>query len=329
MAPSSTQDHQRSTGDNGMMHRHHLYAKLLNNSAASCIEVGYYDRAICSLSKALRLTELALAQEGEIEAICSCYHLNVDSCIEFTESNAPIIVNSSFGINNNGCFYVVKHLKPSLLLKSINYDNDEDSVGVSGFTGYIYRRPIQVTPRSINEGHNMGSTLFLIITLNLAMAYHLKAVENSSINIDVGSITNNKKETMNIALKLYDMAINRNCNGSSSSPASLSFNHTRFNMIIYSNMNQIHRFFENHKPYKLCLEQLLSTIMLVAEYMKTNVNVSTTNDATNDVSNTSSMPYQNSNDLRRTDILDGFLQNTGPLMMAWYTAPVQHGVSYS
>merc|ERR1712238_386986 len=41
----------------------HLYAQKLNNSAASCIDIGQYDRAISSLSKALKLSE----QEEEVE----------------------------------------------------------------------------------------------------------------------------------------------------------------------------------------------------------------------------------------------------------------------
>jgi len=35
----------------------HLYAQKLNNSAAICIDIGLYDRAISSLSKALKLSE--------------------------------------------------------------------------------------------------------------------------------------------------------------------------------------------------------------------------------------------------------------------------------
>ena len=47
-----------------------LYAQKLNNSAAFCIEIGEFDRAISSLGKALQLSELH--KDSEIEDTCRC-----------------------------------------------------------------------------------------------------------------------------------------------------------------------------------------------------------------------------------------------------------------
>eukprot|EP00751_Fragilariopsis_kerguelensis_P007966 CAMPEP_0170799246 /NCGR_PEP_ID=MMETSP0733-20121128/26910_1 /TAXON_ID=186038 /ORGANISM="Fragilariopsis kerguelensis, Strain L26-C5" /LENGTH=238 /DNA_ID=CAMNT_0011150899 /DNA_START=487 /DNA_END=1199 /DNA_ORIENTATION=+ len=43
----------------------HLYAQKLNNSAAICIEIGLYDRAISSLSKALKLSEQEVEEDEQ------------------------------------------------------------------------------------------------------------------------------------------------------------------------------------------------------------------------------------------------------------------------
>ena len=61
---------------------------------------------------------------------------------------------------------------------------------------YIYRRPIRITSRTIQEGHNMGSTLFLIITFNLALAHHLSAVDSDVDAVDaVDAVDNNNSSS--------------------------------------------------------------------------------------------------------------------------------------
>jgi len=297
--------------------RRHLYAQKLNNSAASCIEIGQYDRAISSLSKALQLSEQEQPDdeeegneqgEDEMMTICSCYHCTVDGCIEYSEKNPHVMTKDDPFV----CVAVA-------VAGETNTDADTDA-DADADSSYIYRRPIQVTPRSIQEGHNMGSSLCLLISFNLALAYHLKAAITTTTTTTNNK--NNKKRYMTVALKLYTHVIRWQTRlmhqqfleeGTSSmmSSTEASFHNMRLKMVLLNNMSQIHRcdiitcttdnkdrkHKHHEKSYTMCLELLLSSIMLVVEY-KTRIS-----------SSSSSLPYIMSADLER------FLQNTSPLLM--------------
>ena len=78
-----------------------IFAQRLNNSAALCIEVGRYDRAIFSLQRALRLSEkYTKAEQREREqgnssiAPLSTRECSLDECIAFSDIN-NIHINAS------------------------------------------------------------------------------------------------------------------------------------------------------------------------------------------------------------------------------------------
>ena len=266
------------------MNQCHLYAQKLNNSAALCIEIGQYDRAISSLAKALRLS-----REHSHERMmggCNCHQCSLGCCIAFSENIPPVLDNTS---------------TPSC--KGIGCD-------------YVYQRPIRIPPQPIVENHNMGTTLFLIITFNLAMAHHLSAIVSSNTtntsNTDEIHTSGNKiKKT----LQLYELAHNwhsrlsqtshkcdhddsmdiRNDESPSNSVASI-----RFSMIISNNLSHIHRLCSNYTKHRQYLEHLLSTVMVAVEY-KTRTDYNNDNDKYND-------------DLWCID-LDGFLMNASPLFL--------------
>merc|ERR1712130_1032841 len=60
----------------------------------------------------------------------------------------------------------------------------------------LHRKPILIPKQSIHEGHNMGRTLFLILTFNLALANHLKALKKTS------------DPTISITIQFYEVANN-------------------------------------------------------------------------------------------------------------------------
>mmetsp|Transcript_4345 Transcript_4345/g.9901 ORF Transcript_4345/g.9901 Transcript_4345/m.9901 type:complete len:290 (-) Transcript_4345:203-1072(-) len=132
-------------------------------------------------------------------------------------------------------------------------------------SGPIYRRPIRVTPRSILEGNNMGSALFLIITFNLALAHHL-----SSLGIDTLQTTPKQREQQQqlrkSATKLYELAnswqCRHNCQGSSKQhcPGSI-----RFHMILSNNLSQLYRSMNNAAKHQEYLNDLLSSVMLLVD----------------------------------------------------------------
>merc|ERR1719469_1482968 len=233
---------------------------------------------------------------------CPCYCCTMDGCIEYSEKNSHLLDNDPF----------------SLVESAI------DSTGDSG--SYIYRRPIQVSPHSIKEGHNMGSTLCLIIAFNLALAYNLKAISMYATSSNGKDKTRHYKY-MTVALKLYTQVLRWQTrlirenyyHDSSLSSTSASFSNMRFKMILFSNMSQIHRSCgmndsnnnnnnkenqKNKKSYQMCMELLLSNIMFVVEY-KTRIFNNSDNS-----SSSMSLPYIMTANLER------FLQNTSPLLMS-------------
>ena len=79
--------------------------------------------------------------------------------------------------------------------------------------GFVYRRPLLVNQQCIDEMHDMGITLSLLILFNLALAHHLKAIASFNTQ-QVSSLSSNgsfktKKSSLKAlqqALKLYELA---------------------------------------------------------------------------------------------------------------------------
>ncbi|VEU43967.1 unnamed protein product [Pseudo-nitzschia multistriata] len=373
----------------------HLYAQQLNNTAALCIEIGHYSRAISSLQKALELNRNQNKEwKDRNQPVCRCYKCTLDACIYYSENTpseatvnsfAAVPINSgntetiNDGIDNKRrkvCLPSPKKKADSAFWKPPSYtrrrqhqhqqrlssqnpnvpghenkenigsrvpihknlprthkneqkteppkqdhyqEEDDEDDGYSG--GYIYRRPIRV----ICEGHAMGSTLYLIITFNLALANHLLTI-SSCYNGDAKGGSSSKK-LVNRTLALYQLTykwqLKLLCGGnrggsasaailppspssqppspSSSSPQSCTaVTSIRFNMIIRNNLSQIHRLVGNHEKHKRCLQFLLSTVMVVTEYKsRTPMN--------RVISNHTKDP--------RSMELDGFLRNTTAIIL--------------
>eukprot|EP00534_Pseudo-nitzschia_fraudulenta_P010560 CAMPEP_0201225228 /NCGR_PEP_ID=MMETSP0851-20130426/194011_1 /ASSEMBLY_ACC=CAM_ASM_000631 /TAXON_ID=183588 /ORGANISM="Pseudo-nitzschia fraudulenta, Strain WWA7" /LENGTH=276 /DNA_ID=CAMNT_0047514997 /DNA_START=165 /DNA_END=995 /DNA_ORIENTATION=- len=262
------------------MNECHRFAQKLNNSAALCIEIGHYDRAIFSLTKALRLSRQQ--SDESLVSGCACHQCSLDGCIAYSENSSPA---AKLAVNpvckDFGC-------------------------------GFVYRRPIRVPPMTIRENHGMGRTLFLIITFNLAMAHHLDAMgimsdekkceskKNSSPSPNA-SATKIKK-----ALQLYELSNNwhsRTTSGKTSDggdplhPSDVTS--IRFIMIVSNNLSHIHRLSSNYTKHRQCLEHLLSTVMVAVDY-----NTRTSNGNSNDAISKPS-----------TVDVDGFLMNASRLFM--------------
>ncbi|OEU18204.1 hypothetical protein FRACYDRAFT_236475 [Fragilariopsis cylindrus CCMP1102] len=79
--------------------------------------------------------------------------------------------------------------------------------------GFVYRRPLLVNQQCIDEMHDMGITLSLLILFNLALAHHLKAIASFNTQQVSSSLSNSsfkmKKSSLKAlqqALKLYELA---------------------------------------------------------------------------------------------------------------------------
>lgn len=325
----------------------HLYAQQLNNSAALCIEIGHYSRAISSLQKALELNRChTKVWKDRGQEVCKCYKCTLDACITFSE-NTPSETTTAFNGGSNSrnnkrrkvrcspkkssafwkpSSYKLQQKSPtqdedgaykesiSRSLRPLSHpkypiDNRDSENYQSG--GYIYRRPIRVS-----EGHAMGTTLYLIVIFNLALAHHLQIASSSSKN------TEGRAKSVNRTLTLYELAhkwqLNLLCTRDTTnattratkealliSPPSPPTSFTavtsiRFNMMIRNNLSQIHRLIGNHSKHKRCLELLLSTVMAVTEFKSRTA-------MSREISNGTKDP--------RYMELDGFLQNVTPLIL--------------
>jgi len=306
----------------------HVYAQQLNNVASLCLEVGQYDKAISSLGKALRLSELHIVDQLLDRAqACTCHDCSLDGCITYSETSASNVNHA----NLQNKMMVVEDCDP-----------EEEGGGGSAQTttsttshmssSSIYRRPIRIPPRSIAGGHNMGSTLFLIVTFNLALAHHLKAVSllasastsSTSTNAAVSSSSVASSTLIANTLQLYELTNNwqhrlgcteeqeeeeddheddydDDCDSDSDSDddsimtmdttdeeeeeetpsrtttaspmnkmktTTTYCSSVRFNMILCTNLSHLHRLMKNDTLSTQCLEQLLSTVMLVIDQNK-------------------------------------------------------------
>ena len=327
----------------------HFYAQQLNNSAALCIEVGQYSRAIASLQKALEINKSPnKGWKDRGEEVCRCYHCTLDACIAYSENTpteaTPEVHGHKFCQNNKKrrkiCFapkqYSAFWKPPANNQQQIPLPLDKENSEIidastdipinvsppspitteqeccdvgsgneSNSGGYIYRRPIRIR----RQGHAMGSTLYLIVTFNLALAHHLQ-LASSYANKTSGKTS----KEVNRTLVLYELSykwqlkllnnISRKRSARRtvpfSPPPSTAVTSIRFNMMIRNNLSEIHRLVGNHAKHKRCLEHLLSTVMVVTEYKSR----STMNRV---MSNSTKDPRQME--------LDGFLRNTTELVL--------------
>jgi hypothetical protein len=192
-----------------------LRAQKLNNHAALCIETGRYDRAIFNLVKALKLSE-------NVDSIstCACKHCSLDECMTFSQK-VP-----GFERRNSS----------------------ESLTSRVSESGYIYRRPIRVTPQAMQEGHSTGLILPLIIAFNLALAHHLSAIEEKQMD----------RKKLKKVLRLYELV-----HGWQMEKNNEQFDCIRFTMILANNLGEIHRAVNDRSKHVMCLQHLLSTMMFL------------------------------------------------------------------
>jgi len=255
------------------------FAQKLNNSAAFCIEIGQYDRAIVSLGRALRLSELY--KDDDMDGSCLCHDCSIEGCIAYSEK-IPTTVNLLAARSNTECSHRTKKQRtsqyeqqPSQIFEKSHFwkpEEDDETTRHDETTtpssSSFYRRPIQITPRSIMEGHNMGSTLFLIIVFNLGLAHH------SALAASTGSYSEDKRMAkLKTTLKIYDLAdswyhrlTKFRCDVAQQQ--SLRDSTIRFHTIVCYNSCHIHQSLNDHTKHQESLEKLTSVLMLVVDHKK-------------------------------------------------------------
>lgn len=204
-----------------------LLAQKLNNRAAYCIESGQFDVAITNLVKALKLAETSeVICDGNDRSSsddshgCGCKYCSLDYCMTYSQQVS----------------------KQAAVTESI------DKASIAG--GYVYQQPIRVSSETMEECHHMGFVLPLILTFNLAVAHHLNALREDTID----------RSKLQRVLRLYELAYRWQME-----EQDIQVECIRFSMAIANNLSEIHRAVSNHDKHQKCLEHLLSTLMFVVD----------------------------------------------------------------
>ena len=254
-----------------------LYAQKLNNSAAFCIEVGQYNRAIGSLTKALKLLKLTSNENHHQIDDHSVYSYTINECISYSETIPSCVrkcraspdrrkkqrIDDDSSSSNHHAFFQSHFWRIG----------DNHNEGDSQASGSIYCRPIQIPCQAIAHDHTMGSMLYPIIVFNLALAQHQSALFSTDCS------DKRRQDKLQSALKLYEHADARHhaltlrpCTNEPSSsqrqpqdPFKVSNRLDQFDMILCNNSSHIYRSLNKHERHQDSLQRLTSALMMVVD----------------------------------------------------------------
>lgn len=289
--PASTSQHQQQQHSNHHLLREHniaaqVHARELNEQGAFCIDIGRYDRAIEVLIDALEVSE---STNLDSSVACRCGSCSLDSCMQYSHDYAQMI--DCKPSNSKAC-------------------STDGGIAVGGF---MYRQPIRIPPGAVEGGHIMGMTLPMILTFNLALAYHLNAIATGSLTRNSNNA--NCRSHLEKILQLYELAYRwhveeENQLAKERGSPFVSLSGILFTMVVANNLAQIHFAVNNITKYYLCLQHLLSTMMFLVDCQQLS-HISTTQYHQNhqDPATTATAAKPSMMDL------DGFLQNTSCLFL--------------
>jgi tetratricopeptide (TPR) repeat protein len=193
-------------------------AKCLNNEGIHYINKGNYEEAMKVISRGLNLLKKVLSVQ-DIPAKTDSYSMGMSM-----DETLP-------------CEFL--QLDPE-------YPSAALTEAIKGNKPFIFSSPIYV-PSVVNQAVTLKylATLSFILLYNLALAYHLSAID--------GQLCLKKLEK---ALSLYDLAY-------AIQKTELSILQI---MAIVNNLGHIHTALGNQEQSQLCFKHLLSTVMLLKDY---------------------------------------------------------------
>lgn len=255
-------------------------SQMLNDQGALFIQQGELGRAIEHLVKALKIYEGV----ADVVEACSCNHCRFDSCI----SSSRQAKRFSF---------------PACCQKALSADHqspppsDDCRSCPCDDGGYVYRQPIFCPPTFSQAGHYPGVTLLVIIIFNLALAHHLLSISKYHECQPRG-----RRQTLSKALQLYELFYQLLMEREIFS--------TQAMLAVANNVGEIHRIVGNHSKHIVCLEHLMSCIMLVVEDHQSSGSASSTSDSPTTPG--SGAPMRMS---CHTEEMEGFLRNASQLVL--------------
>ena len=282
----------------------HYYAKKLNNSAASYIELGQHNEAIKRLKQALHLIKQSSSGAADNnnnatsskptneQVVCCCSnYCSLNECMVYSEENTPVDLFNNVIMDTAETTHNVSITASFSTSKQTATEDDR-----SDHT-YIHQRPLYITPRCLVEGYNLGRFLSLLVLFNLALAHHLKFVSISTLsmnNSNAAATTNSTTRVRPLALRkvlrLYELTYNllleiftherqQQCDDTlctntntnvntytdTSGASSIIDPSLRFSIIICNNLSQVHKILQNQEKHKRILRKLLSMLMYVVD----------------------------------------------------------------
>ena len=254
-------------------------AKMFNNEGAQMLQNQRYEHAIQPLAKALKISErLAVSSpsSGCPPSCCfRCCDLGQSISSSFEDEDQELLQKQQ----RRQCVSTKKGNERSSISSQnsssstvINAENDIDG-------GYICQKPIYISSVSIEEDHDMGSTLSVILIFNLALAYHLSALQSSSTQHLFGR-----------SIQLYEIVGKLLRNEANKLGANGLL---RLTMVVANNLSVIHGFVQNYTRQNQYLQQLLSTMMYVIESPRCSVK----------------------NDCNSQEEMEGYAKNTSRLIL--------------
>ena len=253
-----------------MEHDYQTYAQKLNNNAAVCIEIGYYDKATQSLQRALNFYQKQ--SDESMMKMCPCDKCEIDGNIDFSaDFRAKVprglsITSMRSNDSDDDDEYISKprrnfskedikwmsksisnpRLKKSLTeeVKILRGEGETEKNAQWSIKDEFCEDELEIQEdeeeaiykrpiRVERVGCPMGGSLFLIITFNLALTHHLEVVmARSKKRFEVKSA---KK-----ALLFYELTSTHEIRLLSDSGNRWdSLSSIRFNKILDSNLNQL------------------------------------------------------------------------------------------
>lgn len=168
---------------------------------------------------------MEVSKQDQHHLPCNCEHCSLEACIEY--SHGLVQEPSEMAVDEeDSCDFVQQFCN-----RDESHDDD----------GYLYRIPIVSRPES--TGHSMGTIMPKILTFNLALAHHLKALEE-------------KQNNYKIAVRLYQLVYQTELKEKSKA----SF---FFALVAANNLADVHRRLNNTQKHQQCLQFVLSAIMLM------------------------------------------------------------------
>lgn len=259
----------------------HPYAQAqeLNEFAAELVEIGQYDKAITALTKALELWKRC-STEDDIVEVCMC-----PRCCNFKDDQSCEIQVDEKEIDSTTSIATMEDSK--LRLPQDKNDYQEYPIGFE--YGYFHTQMIRIPCRHKFDVYNVSSAVALIVIFNLAIVYHLSALEL------------NNKLRMAKTLRLYELA--NDCLNTYVNDTNNNFRKgggfemgTLIQIILINNLSHLHSFMGNPLTSQHCTEKLIPILMCVVDDKIRNIEPRIFNDI-------------------GCVALEGFFQNISPLVL--------------